>query len=410
MASVAISLVATGAVAAALTPAGMVVLRGLATAAGGRLLPWAPVVALADTTCTPPPTTSGGGTPPPTTSGGGTPPPTTSGGGTPPPTTSGGGTPPPTTSGGGTPPPTTSGGGTCPPPDTTAPILTLPPNMTVNATSPTGAVVIYTVSATDPDNTASQLVISCTPPSGSIFPPGTTTVTCTASDPAGNMTSGSFTVTVMILTTTSLASSINPVAVGQSVTYTATVSPTPTGGSVGFTDNGLPVAGCSPVPLSGASASCTEIYASTVSHNVVATYSGSGNFLGSSSPALTEVVTATPCSTLAGCNLSGTTLTNANLAGANLSTANLLGTNLSSANLAGADLSGANLNGANLSGANLTGANLTNANLTSADLTGATLAGAVTTGANFNKVIWSNTICPDGTNSNSDMGTCIGHL
>ena len=39
----------------------------------------------------------------------------------------------------------------------------------------------------------------------------------------------------------------------------------------------------------------------------------------------------------------------------------------------------------------LTGADLTGANLHRADLTG---------------VIWSNTTCPDGTNSNNDGGTC----
>jgi hypothetical protein len=29
---------------------------------------------------------------------------------------------------------------------------------------------------------------------------------------------------------------------------------------------------------------------------------------------------------------------------------------------------------------------------------------------NFNKVTWSNTTCPDSTNSNADGGTCAGHL
>ena len=35
---------------------------------------------------------------------------------------------------------------------------------------------------------------------------------------------------------------------------------------------------------------------------------------------------------------------------------------------------------------------------------------AITTGAVFDKVIWSNTVCPDGTNSDSHGQTCIGHL
>ncbi len=80
--------------------------------------------------------------------------------------------------------------------DVTAPTLSLPGTITVNATSPSGAVATYTVTATDPDNASSQLTISCTPASGSTLAIGTTTVNCTASDPAGNSTSGSFQVVV----------------------------------------------------------------------------------------------------------------------------------------------------------------------------------------------------------------------
>jgi hypothetical protein len=41
---------------------------------------------------------------------------------------------------------------------------------------------------------------------------------------------------------------------------------------------------------------------------------------------------------------------------------------------------------------------------------GANLSGAMVTGANFNNVTWSDTTCPDGTNSNADGGACAGHL
>jgi probable HAF family extracellular repeat protein len=94
--------------------------------------------------------------------------------------------------------------------------------------------------------------------------------------------------------------------------------------------------------------------------------------------------------TLAGCNLKGV-----KLAGAYLNSADLSGTNLKDANLARANLSGANLKGANLAGANLANANLTGAKLGRANVKG---------------VIWSNTICPDGTNSDAHNGTCNGHL
>jgi hypothetical protein len=69
--------------------------------------------------------------------------------------------------------------------DPYAPIVTVPSPMRVNATSPAGARVTYTVRATDdrdPDVTP-----TCTPPSGSTFPIGTTGVTCTARDAAGNV-------------------------------------------------------------------------------------------------------------------------------------------------------------------------------------------------------------------------------
>ena len=80
--------------------------------------------------------------------------------------------------------------------DTTPPGLQLPGTITADATSPQGAVVRYTVTATDPDNPPSQLTISCSPASGSTFPIGTTTVDCSASDPAGNTATGSFVVHV----------------------------------------------------------------------------------------------------------------------------------------------------------------------------------------------------------------------
>jgi hypothetical protein len=57
-------------------------------------------------------------------------------------------------------------------------------------------VVTYSVSATDPDDEASTLKVSCTPSSGSTFPIGETTVECMASDPAGNTSHASFKVTV----------------------------------------------------------------------------------------------------------------------------------------------------------------------------------------------------------------------
>jgi len=78
--------------------------------------------------------------------------------------------------------------------DTTAPALTVPGDITVGATSASGAVVSYSATATDIVDGAVRPV--CTPASDSTFAPGTTTVTCTATDAHGNSVTKTFTVTV----------------------------------------------------------------------------------------------------------------------------------------------------------------------------------------------------------------------
>jgi hypothetical protein len=78
--------------------------------------------------------------------------------------------------------------------DTTPPSLTLPSDITAQATGPGGAAVSYTATATDLVN--GSVPVNCTPPSGSTFPVGTTTVSCSATDAHGNTATSSFTVTV----------------------------------------------------------------------------------------------------------------------------------------------------------------------------------------------------------------------
>ena len=77
--------------------------------------------------------------------------------------------------------------------DTTPPTVNCPVNIAATATSPAGAVVAYIATATDAGGIAS---FACVPPSGSTFPIGATTVTCTAVDLAGLSSSCSFLVTV----------------------------------------------------------------------------------------------------------------------------------------------------------------------------------------------------------------------
>ncbi|MGH9178131.1 MAG: HYR domain-containing protein [Acidimicrobiales bacterium] len=79
--------------------------------------------------------------------------------------------------------------------DTTPPVLTLPADLTAEATSADGAVVTYSASAHD--NANGPVTPSCAPASGATFPLGQATVTCTATDTAGNASSGTFKVTVV---------------------------------------------------------------------------------------------------------------------------------------------------------------------------------------------------------------------
>ncbi|MBI3949582.1 MAG: HYR domain-containing protein, partial [Acidobacteria bacterium] len=78
--------------------------------------------------------------------------------------------------------------------NSTPPTITCPAEVTLGCATPSGAVATYTATATDNCDPAHSL--TCTPASGSTFPPGTTTVTCTATDASGNSTMCSFTVTV----------------------------------------------------------------------------------------------------------------------------------------------------------------------------------------------------------------------
>ncbi len=80
--------------------------------------------------------------------------------------------------------------------DTTPPVLSGLDDIGVEAPSDAGVVVAFDIQATDAADEAP--VIDCTPPSGSTFLPGTTTVECMATDLAGNQAFGSFDVTVTV--------------------------------------------------------------------------------------------------------------------------------------------------------------------------------------------------------------------
>src|SRR5262249_50536453 len=74
--------------------------------------------------------------------------------------------------------------------DHTPPTITTPTSVTAIATTPSGVAVTYTVTYADVDDPVASSGGS--PASGSVFPLGTTTVACSATDTHGNTATASF--------------------------------------------------------------------------------------------------------------------------------------------------------------------------------------------------------------------------
>jgi len=157
--------------------------------------------------------------------------------------------------------------------DTIPPTIIGPSGITVQATSAAGAQVNYTVTATD--NVGLLSGPTCNPTPGSVFPLGNTTVTCTASDVAGNTATKSFIVTIQ--GTTDILSMVVPSgitaeavsAAGAQVNYTVTA-----------TDNVGLLSGptCNPIPgsvfsLGNTTVTCTasDVAGNTATKSFVVT-------------------------------------------------------------------------------------------------------------------------------------------
>jgi hypothetical protein len=114
---------------------------------------------------------------------------------------------------------------------------------------------------------------------------GTHTITASyGGDSSFEGSTGSLTQTVnQVTTTTTGGSSQNPSVVGGQVTYTATVSPAPDGGTVAFTDFGTTITGCGaqPVNTSTGQATCQVTENALGLHPIGAAYSGDATYAAS---------------------------------------------------------------------------------------------------------------------------------
>ena len=82
--------------------------------------------------------------------------------------------------------------------ETEPPTITCSPNIVATITNPGGNCGVVTFAAPTVSDNCPGVTAVCVPPSGSCFPAGTTTVTCTATDSSGNTATCSFTVSVTI--------------------------------------------------------------------------------------------------------------------------------------------------------------------------------------------------------------------
>jgi hypothetical protein len=102
------------------------------------------------------------------------------------------------------------------------------------------------------------------------------------------------TTTTRVATTTQLSPSANPVVRGTAVALAARVSPTPSGGTVEFVRDGVPIAGCEAVPVSNGAATCVTSFGRAGRLGLQAYYGGSGVYKASSSNVFVLTVNPPP--------------------------------------------------------------------------------------------------------------------
>jgi hypothetical protein len=129
---------------------------------------------------------------------------------------------------------------------------------------------------------------------------------------SADTTSMTVQVTIGAVTTTALASSVNPSALATSVTFTATVTGSAPTGAVNFKDGANSIAGCAAVAFTAGSgntrsAQCATSALAAGTHSITATYSGNANNMASTG-SLSQVVNPFASTTTLATSLTPTTV------------------------------------------------------------------------------------------------------
>jgi hypothetical protein len=180
--------------------------------------------------------------------------------------------------------------------DRTPPVISQPPNVPcVEATSSLGAVVTYSL-PTVSDAADPAVVVTCLKVSGTTFPVGISTITCSATDASGNKAiTVTFTIQVCDRTPPVLVSVPNDIpcveatsAAGAVVTFTAP-------SSSDIVDGAVPVV-CTPASGSTFSVGTTTVVCTATDANLnVASASFTIQVCDSTPPVITNTPTNIPC-------------------------------------------------------------------------------------------------------------------
>ncbi len=153
--------------------------------------------------------------------------------------------------------------------------------------------------------------VAVTPPAVRVDPGSRYSVVVSISSAASTAAAASVTLPVVIApraSATELLTSGSPSRTGHRVVFTATVTAAGTTaaptGTVAFSDDGAPLAGCTAVPLSSGQATCPVVYRTPAVHAVTATYAGTSGLAGSTSALVVQSVrgparTSPPSTTVA---------------------------------------------------------------------------------------------------------------